>query len=160
MTALRFSPLLALALACGACQSNTCPSPGKGPIASFSASPSADLDEAEAWLSMPHPSDHRRDDRGKPDWTDFPDPNRVDLLDDYLDIIAELEEMANVDEDILAVLMPHFDPITFQEVTSNPKIEEYRLDTEELRQWGVRATSIREQILERAQLHLHDDEIP
>ncbi len=91
MTALRLSPLLALALACGACQSNTCPSPGKGPIASFSASPSADLDEAEAWLSMPHPSDHRRDDTGKPDWTDFPDPNRVDLLDDYLDIIADLD---------------------------------------------------------------------
>ena len=44
------------------------------------------------------------------------------------DIVAELEEMASVDEDLLAVLEPHFDPITFQEVTSNPKTEEYRLD--------------------------------
>ena len=76
------------------------------------------------------------------------------------DIIAELEEMANVDSDLLADLEPHFDPITFQEVTTNPKIEEYRLTIEELRQWGLRATFIRQQILLKAQLHLHNDEIP
>ena len=75
------------------------------------------------------------------------------------DIIAELEEMASVDEDLLAVLAPHFDPVTFQEVTSNPKTEEYRLDTEELRRWGVRATTIREQILEKAKFYLQDEEI-
>ena len=57
-----------------------------------------------------------------------------------IDIIAELEEMANVDQDLLPDLEPHFDPITFQEVASNPKIDEYRLTTEELRQWGVRTT--------------------
>ena len=76
------------------------------------------------------------------------------------DIIAELEQMASVEEDLLADLEPYFDPITFQEVTSNPKLEEYRLDPDALRHWGVRATSIREQILMKAQLYCHDDEIP
>ena len=56
------------------------------------------------------------------------------------DIVAELEEMASVDEDLLTLLEPYFDPIIFQEVTSNPKIEEYRLDSDELRQWGLRVT--------------------
>ena len=59
------------------------------------------------------------------------------------DIIAELQQMAGVDEELLAIIEPHFDPVTFQEVTTNPKIEEYRLDPGELQQWGVLATSIR-----------------
>ena len=58
-------------------------------------------------------------------------------------IIAELGEMSSVDEELLAVIEPYFDPVTFQEVTSNPKIEEYRLDSGELQQWGVLVTSIR-----------------
>ena len=59
------------------------------------------------------------------------------------DVNAELTLMAELDADELPAHEPHFDPINFQELVTNPKIEEYRLDPEELRQWGVIVTMVR-----------------
>ena len=56
------------------------------------------------------------------------------------DIIAELQQMADFDEDLLEVLEPHFDPIAFQEVNQNPKLEAFKLYEDELRDLGIRAT--------------------
>ena len=48
--------------------------------------------------------------------------------------------MADLDEDLLEVLEPHFDPIAFQEANQNPKLEAFKLQEDELRDLGIRAT--------------------
>ena len=59
------------------------------------------------------------------------------------DIVTELQQMADLDEDILEVLEPHFDPIAFQEANQNPQLGAYKLQEDELRDLGITATRIR-----------------
>ena len=73
------------------------------------------------------------------DW----EPKSTRTWDMGPDIVAELEEMAGVDEDLLTVLEPHFDPIAFQEANQNPQLGAYKLQEDELRDLGITATRIR-----------------
>ncbi|MED5463724.1 MAG: hypothetical protein VX699_03650 [Myxococcota bacterium] len=66
-----------------------CPAPGGGIQAYFAPHLPKQDTEAATWLGYPFPADHRRTSSGAPDFSDFPNPRDIGLLDHYGEIIAK-----------------------------------------------------------------------
>ncbi len=65
-----------------------CPAPGTGIQPYFAPHlPKKDTDAA-TWLGYPFPADHRKTSSGAPDFSDFPNPRDIGLLEHYVDIIS------------------------------------------------------------------------
>ena len=65
-----------------------CPTVESGPTALYAPDAVHD-DEAAHWLRRPFPSDARRTADGHPDLADFPNPDRIDVLDTYAETATE-----------------------------------------------------------------------
>ena len=70
------------------------------------------------------------------DW----EPNSTRVWDLGPDIVAELQQMAEVAAEDLEQLEPVFDPIAFQEANQNYKLERFTLPEAELHDHGIMVT--------------------
>jgi len=72
--------LLTLTISTGCEQNGACPDADAGPVVSFKP-----VEANQDWLALPFPMDARGDSEG-PNWSLFPNPFNVGLLDDYLKV--------------------------------------------------------------------------
>ena len=66
------------------------------------------------------------------------------------DILYGQQKMAAIKLDGLPQLLAHFDPIKWQEQNSQPHWAVYKLNTEQIKDWGAVATAIRKSIDRKA----------
>ena len=66
------------------------------------------------------------------------------------DIVEECEAVASLPESNHPGWSPIFEPVEFNEAHGPLAIEDYRLSTDELHSWAVRATTLRSTIAERS----------
>lgn len=74
------------AVALGACSDSTpCPTDGDGPELRFAPNPADGTRPENDWLAIPFPLDTNE---GGPDWSHYPNPFNVGLLDDYIKVVS------------------------------------------------------------------------
>ena len=66
------------------------------------------------------------------------------------DIKYVKQKMAAIKLDGLPLLWSYFDPIKWQELNSHPHYEVFKLNPEQLKDWGEEATNIRKNILKKS----------
>ena len=70
------------------------------------------------------------------------------LTDDILEGLKEMEEIELTD---LSMLLTHFDPIRWQAQNPHPHLCVYKLNPEQLKDWGEVVTEIRQKIVKKAE---------
>ena len=66
------------------------------------------------------------------------------------DILYGQQKMAKIKLDGLPQLRAHFDPIKWQALNPQPHLAVYKLNAEQIKEWGAVATTIRKKIDQKA----------
>ena len=79
------------------------------------------------------------------------------MTDDVLEGLAEMEDIELSD---LSMLLTYFDPVRWQAQNPQPHWCVYKLNAEQLKDWGAVVTEIRKKIVEKAAQYKQYSEPP